>query len=125
MFNELLQYIKQNKPADIKILVGTHPLSYCDESQALLYFKEEKAKISITQIDAVSPMYICLISKAVPRLGPVLGGRYKWQEIYIKKNEFQADKAWELIQAIVEQSNKFYNNELPMKFEDALKEVNL
>ena len=49
----------------------------------------------------------------------------KWQEIEITKDKFHADKVWKLIQAIVEDSNKFYNNELPMKFEDALKEVNL
>jgi hypothetical protein len=125
MFKELIEHVKNNKPADVKVVIGTHPLSYCDESQALLYFKEAKAKVSITQTDAITPMYVCLISKAVPRLGPALGGRYKWQEIEITKDKFQADKVWKLIQAIVEDSNKFYNNELPMKFEDALKEVNL
>lgn len=125
MFGKLIEYIKNNKPEDVKVVIGTHPLSYCDESQAFLYFKEAKAKVSVTQTDAITPMYVCLISKAVPRLGPVLGGRYKWQEIEVTKDKFQADKVWKLIQAIVENSNKFYNNELPMKFEDALKEVNL
>lgn len=125
MFEKLIEYIKNNKPADVKVFIGTHPLSYCDESQAFLYFKEAKAKVSITQTDIITPMYVCLISKAVPRLGPALGGHYKWQEIKVTKDKFQADKVWKLIQAIVEDSNKFYNNEPPMEFEDALKEVNL
>ena len=58
MFSKLIEYIKNNKPADVKVVIGTHPLSYCDESQALLYFKEAKAKVSITQTDAITPMYV-------------------------------------------------------------------
>lgn len=87
LIKELTNFLKENPNDNIKVAVGAHPFSTCTTSQILMTFKQEKTKVSVTQLTEKGNLYVCIINKKLlttnidGAIRKSCGASYEWQEI--------------------------------------------
>ena len=87
LIEELAKLLKSNPDDNIKVAIGAHPFSSYATSQILLTFKQEKIKVSVTQLTENGNLYICIINRkmltenANGTIRKSCGASYEWQEV--------------------------------------------
>lgn len=128
LIEELTKLLKSNPDDNIKVTVGAHPFSSHATSQILLAFKQEKTKVSVTQLTENGNLYICIINRKVltenanGTTRKSCGASYEWQEVVFPATldtKF-VSKIAIFIKKMVKNSDLFCNKAMAISYKEAI-----
>ena len=128
LIQELANFLQKNPDDNIKVAIGAHPFSSHATSQMLLAFKQEKTKVSVTQLTENGNLYVCIINRKVLTQNvngttrKSCGASYEWQEVVFPATldtKF-VSKIAIFIKKMVKNSDLFCNKAMAISYKEAI-----